>query len=218
MPLSDIPNVNGQRDRTRAKSRYLELFNRRAQVLVRRNQGIAFEKIAEEFGICRSVARRDFKRAVEESYPRETIQHEISLTLSRYEDLYATYYPLAKKGDLAAAEYCRKLLHDRRQLLGLDPATGQPSVHIEAHQHHGIQVSFVPGIQPGDPRLIEEPLPTPEAFKLAELAPPPRLPILIQAEPKPKPQRMKDASGFWVEWDEEAHEWKSIDDPENEPS
>lgn len=107
----------------------LKLAERRLIALELRKLGGSYRKIAEQMaemeGISpdysESQAYRDVMACLKELREKreEESANVLRLELERVDDLWAAYYPKAKKGDYAALDRCMTLMDKRARYLGL---------------------------------------------------------------------------------------------------
>ncbi|RSN38580.1 hypothetical protein DMC64_41675 [Amycolatopsis sp. WAC 04197] len=96
---------------------------RRADAIRLRLAGMDYETIAERLEYSsRQAAHKDIQRAMT-AYIQEAsaaVDELRNVELMRLDRLQAAAWPAAVKGDLLAIETCRRLIVERRKLLGLD--------------------------------------------------------------------------------------------------
>jgi hypothetical protein len=106
-----------------SKAQRAATAKRRADAIKLRMAGLDYETIAERLGYSsRQAAQKDMQRALtayvqEASTAVEELRH---VELMRIDRLQAAAWPAAMKGELLAIETCRRLIVERRKLLGLD--------------------------------------------------------------------------------------------------
>jgi hypothetical protein len=87
-----------------------------------RAAGATFREIGTTLGIDRTWAQTLAKRALAEAHYEAADEMRVLVGL-RLDRLHRAYWPRALNGDLKAAEMCRRLTADQRQLFGLDAPT-----------------------------------------------------------------------------------------------
>jgi hypothetical protein len=147
--------------------------------------------------------------AIEELPKEVDCRKVLEIELAEIDDMLKTVTPRAKAGDDKAVVSWLRLKDTRLKLLGLFPTVSggnQQTFNIlnNPPAQSVIEVTFQPGMQPGDPRLIETPLlehagpqhyppeqwhhksPDPEPIPVQEAAPPNRADVLPFEKPKPE--------------------------------
>mgnify|MGYP000853980830 CR=1 FL=1 len=107
----------------------IKLAERRQVALELRKLGGSYRKIAEQMaemeGISpdysESQAHRDVMACLKELREKrvEESANVLRMELERLDDMWAVYYPKAKKGDYAALDRCMTMMDKRARYLGL---------------------------------------------------------------------------------------------------
>lgn len=97
----------------------MQTADKMKEVAQLRAAGATFREIGETLGIDRTWAQTLAKRALEEAYYEAADLMRVQMGL-RLDRLHRSYWPRALSGDHKAAELCRRISADQRQLFGLD--------------------------------------------------------------------------------------------------
>lgn len=89
-----------------------------AEALEIRLTGASYSQIAEELRVSKTEAYRLVQEAITETI-REPAEELIALEQARYDDLLASFYPLALQGDPAAAKTCLEITARIERLNGI---------------------------------------------------------------------------------------------------
>lgn len=106
-----------------ATSRAARAREKENEVVQLRLEGKDFDAIAREVGYRdRSGAWKAYQKALARQSVEETIEDERRLELARINELQASIFPAAQRGDLAAHDRVLKLMKHRDKLRGLSIA------------------------------------------------------------------------------------------------
>lgn len=108
---------------------------RRAQAIQLRIAGLDYETIAKRLGYSsRQAAAKDLQRALARNLELErTAADELRhIELMRLDRLQGSFWARALGGDLKAAEFCLKVVTERRKLLGLDAPAQVEVITLDA--------------------------------------------------------------------------------------
>jgi hypothetical protein len=108
---------------------------RRTQAIQLRLAGLDFETIAKRLGYSsRQAAAKDLQRALARNIEMERsaadeLRH---VELMRLDRLQGAFWARALGGDLKAAEFCLRVVTERRKLLGLDAPAQVEVITLDA--------------------------------------------------------------------------------------
>ncbi|HNG92186.1 MAG TPA: hypothetical protein PLB32_05265 [Acidobacteriota bacterium] len=94
----------------------------RITILEMRKAGYLPYQISRNLNISISRVQSQLKLAIDDlnDVQNGSAAELFAITAARLESLFSTFYPQAKKGNLTAANFCRGVIADERQLHGLD--------------------------------------------------------------------------------------------------
>lgn len=108
---------------------------RRQKAIALKLAGLTYEQIAEKLEYSsRQAAQKDVVRALATALTDlgRTAEEFREVELQRLDRLQAAAWPLAVGGNLQAIDTCRRIIHDRRQLLGLDAPQRHEVLTVDA--------------------------------------------------------------------------------------
>lgn len=110
---------HGRTRNERTSPSAMQTADKMKEVAQLRAAGATFREIGETLGIDRTWAQTLAKRALEEANYEAADMMRIGVGL-RLDRLHRAYWGRALGGDQKAAELCRRITADQRQLFGLD--------------------------------------------------------------------------------------------------